>query len=310
MTQTRSSWLRTGAALAAAAALPAVPRRALAQATPLDVAYAGSMTSLMEGPVKAAAERRLGIAFQGRAQGSNALANLIASGGLRPDVFVSVTASPIRTVLAAGKAKTAVPVARTSMVIAYSPRSSIAAQLAAAGKRGAAPWWRVLETPGTRFGRTDPATDPQGRNIIFVMQLAGAYYGQPDLAQRILGPDQNPVQIFEEPTVEARLQSGELDAAAAYRLQPAAFGLPYVALPAQIDLSDDRRHADYEKATLTLSGKTYHPEPLVYYAAILNDAAHPQQAAAFVAFLAGREGQALFHQANYDPVGNAAPLRA
>ncbi len=123
MTQTRSSWLRTGAALAAAAALPAVPRRALAQTTPLDVAYAGSMTSLMEGPVKAAAERRLGIAFQGRAQGSNALANLIASGGLRPDVFVSVTASPIRTVLAAGKAKSAVPVARTSMVIAYSPRS-------------------------------------------------------------------------------------------------------------------------------------------------------------------------------------------
>lgn len=309
MTQTRSGWLR-GAALAAAAALPLVPRGVLAQTTPLDVAYAGSMTSLMEGPVKAAAERRLGIAFQGRAQGSNALANLIASGGLRPDVFVSVTASPMRTVLAAGKAKTAVPVAHTSMVIAYSPHSPIAAQLAAAGKRGAAPWWRVLETPGTRFGRTDPATDPQGRNIIFVMQLAAAYYDQPGLAQRILGPDQNPSQIFEEPTVEARLQSGELDAAAAYRLQPAAFGLPYVTLPAQIDLSDDRRHADYEKAALTLGGKTYHPEPLVYYAAVLDGAAHPRQAAAFVAFLAGREGQDLLRQANYDPVGNAAPLRA
>lgn len=309
MTQTRSGWLRTGAALAAASALAALPRRALAQTTPLDVAYAGSMTSLMEGPVKAAAERR-GIAFQGRAQGSNALANLIASGSLRPDVFVSVTASPMRTVLAAGKAKTAVPVARTSMVIAYSPRGPLAAQLGAAGKRGAAPWWRVLETPGTRFGRTDPGTDPQGRNIIFVMQLAAAYYAQPDLAQRILGADQNPAQIFEEPTVEARLQSGELDAAAAYRLQPAAFGLPYVALPAQIDLSDDRRRADYERATLALDGKTYHPEPLVYYAAVLDDAAHPQQAAAFVAFLAGSDGRELLRRANYDPVGNAAPLRA
>lgn len=309
MTQTRSGWLRSGAGFAASAALPALPRRALARTTPLDVAYAGSMTSLMEGPVKAAAERRLGIAFQGRAQGSNALANLIASGGLRPDVFVSVTASPMRTVLAAGKARTALPVARTSMVIAYSPHSPIAARLAGAGKRGAVPWWRVLETPGTRFGRTDPATDPQGRNIIFVMQLAAAHYGQPDLARRILGPDQNPAQIFEEPTVEARLQSGELDAAAAYRVQPAAFGLPYVTLPAQIDLSDERRRADYAKAALALGGKTYRPEPLVYYAAVLGEAAHPRQAAAFVAFLTGREGRELFRQADYDPAGKATPLR-
>jgi molybdate/tungstate transport system substrate-binding protein len=139
------------------------------------------------------------------------------------------------------------------------------------------------------------------------MQLAAAYYGQPDLAQRILGPDQNPSQIFEEPTVKDRLQSGELDAASAYRLQPAAFGLLYLALPAQMISATTAATPTTEKAALTLSGKTYHPEPLVYYAAILNDAAHPQQAAAFVAFLAGREGQALFRQANYDPLGKRCP---
>ncbi|MEA2665552.1 MAG: molybdate/tungstate transport system substrate-binding protein, partial [Candidatus Eremiobacteraeota bacterium] len=171
------------------------------------------------------------------------------------------------------------------------------------------PWWEVLERPGLRFGRTDPVGDPQGRNIIFTLQLAARLYDRPELVERVLGDPRNPAQIFSEPSIEARLQSGELDAAAAYRVQPGPFGLPYVTLPAQVDLSDDRRQAQYAAAGLTLDGKTYHPEPLVYYAALLGDAPHPAQAAAFVRFLAG-EGQALFRSAGYDAPGASAPLRA
>src|SRR5581483_8712231 len=102
---------------------------------------------------------------------------------------------------------------------------------AASGKRGATSWWELLQTPGLRFGRTDPSTDPQGRNIIFALQLAEGYYKQPGLAMRIIGTVVNPAQIFSEPTLEARLQSGELDAASAYKVQPGTFGLPYIRLP-------------------------------------------------------------------------------
>ena len=63
-------------------------------------------------------------------------------------------------------------------------------------------------------------TDPQGRNILFTLQLAETYYKQPGLAQKIVGETINPAQIFSEPTVQARLQSGELDAASAYKIQP------------------------------------------------------------------------------------------
>ena len=38
-------------------------------------------------------------------------------------------------------------------------------------------------------------------------------------------------------------------------------------IPAEIDLSDDRLRVHYATATLTLNGKTYHPETLAYYAA-------------------------------------------
>ena len=215
------------------------------------------------------------------------------------------------TVLEGGKASTAVPIARTEMVIAYSPKGKYAQAFAdaAAGKRGAMPWWQILTQPDIRFGRTDPATDPQGRNIIFTLQLAETYYKRPGLALRILGQTINPAQVFAEPTVEARLQSGELDAASAYKIQPSPLQIPYVTLPPEINLANDALRAHYATATLELNGKTFHPDPLLYYAAILDASAHKDKAAAFVAWLTGA-GQAIFKQYFYDPPTGAATLRA
>jgi molybdate/tungstate transport system substrate-binding protein len=272
--------------------------------TPLDVAYAGSMTSVMEGAIKQAAAAELKIALQGRAQGASGLAQLIVSNSIRPDVFISVTPGPMQTVLKAGLAEHAAAIAHTEMVIAYNPKGRFAPKFAPAS------WWQVLQETGLRFGRTDPVTDPQGRNIIFVMQLAALHYRQPDLARRILGPDINPQQIFTEPTIESRLQSGELDAASGYKIQPAAFGLPYVTLPEEVNLGSARFAAQYQRAGLTLNGQIFHPEPLVYYTAALKNAAHPAEAARFCEWLAGDSAQAIFRKFSYDPPGEAGPLRA
>ena len=273
----------------------------------LNVAYAGSMTSLMEGAIKQAALAQLGLSLQGRAQGASGLAQLIVSSAIRPDVFISVTPSPMDSVLKAGMAPSAVPVARTEMVIAYCPSGRFAPRFLAAAKPDAPSWWQILEEPGIRFGRTDPVTDPQGRNIIFVMQLAARLYKQPDLVQRILGPDINPEQIFTEPTVQARLQSGQLDAASAYKIQPVPFHLPYLTLPPEVNLGGGST-ASYADASLTLSGKTYHPEPLVYYAAALKQAPNPQAAAQFVEWLLGKSAQQIFSLHYYDPPGDAKEL--
>ena len=280
----------------------------LSATTPLEVAYAGSMASVMEGPLRRAAADELDLTLQGHAQGASGLAQLIVSGSLRPDVFLSVTPSPMLTVLRAGMAAGAEPFARTEMTIAYSPKSRFRVRFERAARDPAEPWWRILEEPGLRFGRTDPVTDPQGRNIIFVMQLAARLYGQPDLVHRVLGADLNPEQIFTEPSVQARLQSGELDAASAYKIQPAAFELPYIALPAAINLASGRLASEYAQATLILDGRTYHPEPLVYYAVALKGAAHSAAAVAFVKWLLGKSAQQVFRQSAYDPAGDARPL--
>ena len=303
----RRLWLAGSCSSLAFAACPAHAQTL----TPLDVAYAGSMGSMMEGPIKAGAARELQIDMHGRAQGSDALAKLIVGGSITADVFVPVTPGPMLTVLKGGKASVATPVARTEMVIAYSPKSKYARQFAdaAAGKRGAMPWWQTLQQRDLRFGRTDPATDPQGRNIIFTLQLAEAYYKQPGLAQSILGQTINPAQIFSEPTVEARLQSGELDAAAAYKIQPGPFNLPFLSLPAEINLGSDALRDRYAQQSLEIGGVTRRPEQLVYYAAVLDASAHKDKALAFVEWLKG-SGQAIFRRYSYDPPAGASPLHA
>src|SRR5436309_4776969 len=212
------------------------------------------MGSLMEGPLKASIAQNLKLEMHGRAQGSSALAQLIAAGNIRPDVFIPITSGPMMTVLRAGKAESALPVAHTEMVIAYSPRSRLVPNFEAAAK-GKGNWWEILQEPGLRFGRTDPVTDPQGRNIIFAMMLAAKFYGQPDLVEKVLGSTINEKQIFTEPTVQARLQSGELDAASAYEIQPGPFNLPYITLPQEINLSGQTVHADHPDISLTIGGE-------------------------------------------------------
>jgi molybdate/tungstate transport system substrate-binding protein len=307
---TRRQLLECGGWLALGAAFAGLPANLwAAELAALDVAYAGSMGSMMEGPIKTAAAQSLKLELRGRAQGSNALAQLIVGGSIRPDVFIPITPGPALTVLRVGKADSAQPVAHTEMVIAYSPKSRFAARFAAAAK-GNEDLWKILREPGLRFGRTDPVTDPQGRNIIFAVMLAAKVYNQADLVEKVLGPAINEKQIFTEPTVMARLQSGELDAASAYKIQPGPFHLPHIPLPKEVNLSGQNVIADHPDVSLSVGGKTYYPEPLIYYAAVLKDAPNPQGAAAFVRWLKGDEGQSIFGRYSYDPAGNAAELRA
>jgi molybdate/tungstate transport system substrate-binding protein len=281
------------------------PGASLAHAEPIEVAYAGSMGALMDRGIGPEIARSLGAELRGRAQGSTGLANLIVAGSIRPDVFIAVTPSPMRTVLKAGKAECGIPIARTEMVIVYSPRSRYATQFA---RRDGPPWWQILEHPDLRFGRTDPNADPQGLNVVFMFQLAEAYYHQPRLADRILGPQLNPRQIFQEPEVMARLQAGQLDASAAYKSQPEAMGLPFVALPREINLGDAALAKEYRAATVMLNGKTLHPLPLVFYAAVLRDAPHRKLADCFLAWLEGADARAIMTRYHYDPPGDAEAL--
>jgi molybdate/tungstate transport system substrate-binding protein len=272
----------------------------------LRVAYAGSMGAVMDQFIGPGFAKANGVEYQGIGQGSLALARQLEGRLLQADVFVPITPGPIDILKKAGVIGTAVPVASTQMVIAYSPKSKFVTDLEAAA-RGKKNWYEVLQTSGLRFGRTDPATDPQGQNIIFTMLLSQSFYRQPGLADKILGGYQNQQQIFAEPSLLSRLEAGQIDASSGYLSATISHHLPFIALPDEINLSNPDMDAKWYKTVqfaITLpSGKesTLSTQPLVFYAAVLKDSRQSALAEKFVQFLQSPEGQKLFADNGYSP---------
>lgn len=274
----------------------------------LRVAYAGSMGTVMDGALGPAFAHAHHANYQGIGQGSYALARLLVGHQMQADVFVGITPGPIKVLKKAGLVKQAVPVASTRMVVIYSPKSRFAADFAAAAK-GLKPWYDVLREPGLRLGRTDPAVDPQGANALLTLQLAALYYHQPHLLREVAGDLQNHRQIFAETSLMSRLEAGQIDAAIGYYSAARSHHLPTIKLPGQIDLAHPSMQANwYAKAGLTLkNGKTLHARPLVFYAAVLDNAKQPALGHDFVRFLQGRQGQAMLHKHGYGPPHGGSP---
>jgi molybdate/tungstate transport system substrate-binding protein len=276
------------------------------------VTYAGSMGLVMDRSLGPAFAQKARVEYEGQGDGAYGMARLLASKKVTADVFVSITPGPIQILKDANLVDRAVPVASTSMVIAYNPKSAFAKQLEAATTAGGTAWWKVLQSPGLRFGRTDARIDPQGQNIIFTMKLAEKYYGQPGLAQKILGDTENPQQVFVEGGLLTRLEAGQIDASSGYQSAAISAKLPYVSLPDEINLSnpgDARKWYDTVSFPVTnAAGKQQilSPQPLVFYATVLKNAPHPQLARAFIEFMQSAAGQAIFKQNGYgEPKGNA-----
>lgn len=264
---------------------------------------------MLEGSFKDAVAASLQLNLRTYAGGADAVAHSLMDGSLRADVFLPITAAPMLTVLRAGKAREAQPFARTEMVILYSPKSRFAARFDAAAQ-GKDRWWEVLQEPGIRLARSNPASDPSGRSILSTLMLAAKKYGQPDLVQKVLGPTLNPEQVGHGGNVMASLQSGQLDAIGSYKIGAASAHLPYIALPDEINLSESDLHARDPELQLVIENKVFHTEPLIFYAAVLQDAANPKAAAAFGSWLKGREAQDLLHAHQYASAGAAPDLHA
>ncbi|KNC05552.1 ABC transporter substrate-binding protein [Pantoea sp. RIT-PI-b] len=273
--------------------------------TDIRVTYAGSMGKVMDQSLGPAFAKQNNGNYEGQGQGAYGMARLLASKKITADVFVSITPGPMQILKDAGLIDDAIPVASTSMVVAYSPKGKYAQQFAQA-KGSDASWLKVLATPGIKFGRTDPINDPKGQNIIFTLLLAEKYYQQPGIADKIMGGYQNPAQTHLEGGLLTRLESGQVDAAAGYESEVISAHLPYVALPDEINLSNPAMAKQwYDTVSFNVKdsagkGEVLHTQPLVYYAAVLKNAPHGAAAGqAFVDFMLSQPGQALFKQNGY-----------
>jgi molybdate/tungstate transport system substrate-binding protein len=166
--------------------------------------------------------------------------------------------------------------------------------------------YTLMQTPGFKLGRTDPNTDPQGRSFIYMLELAQAYYHLPsDTVSKILGTTDfgtaNSSQIYSEAALPATLQSGQLDASSAYLSQAIQLHLPYIALPAAINLGSAALAPAYHKASVTITSNgaptTKHGSPLVLDITTIGS---PTSAGtAFVAYTLSTKGRTQYKVGGY-----------
>ncbi len=235
----------------------------------VNVAYAASLQFLNEKVVSPAFTAAQGYKFSGFGASSGDLETDIASGEIHPNVFESVGGDNI-TPLEPKFTNWYVQYAGTSMVLAYNPRSKYASQFKAIadGSKPVSSLFTLLQTPGLKLGRTDPNTDPQGRDFIYMLELAQMTYHLPsDTVAKILGTSDfgtsSSSQIFAETSLDTTLESGQLDAASAFVTQAVELHLAYIPLPASINLGSAALAASYKKASVTIKSGTKHGSPQV-----------------------------------------------
>jgi molybdate/tungstate transport system substrate-binding protein len=236
----------------------------------VNVAYASSLQFLNSKVVGPAFTKAVGYSYSGTGASSGELSAEIAAGVIHPNVFESVGADNI-TPLEPKFTKWYVQYAGTSMVVAYNPDSKYAGQFKAiaSGKEPLKNLFTLLATPGLKLGRTDPNIDPQGRDFIYMLELAQSYYHLPsDTVAKILGTSNfgtaSSPQIFAESSLDSTLQSGQLDASSAFITQAIELHLDYIPLPPAINLGDAALAAQYHKASVTITGNaTKHGSPQV-----------------------------------------------
>jgi molybdate/tungstate transport system substrate-binding protein len=222
----------------------------------------------MEGPIAQGLASKTGITFAGEGKGSKALANLIADGLRRPDIFISADPALVKGL--GNRVASSVTFGHATMVLAWSPNSPRSAQLAQVAA-GTVPLIEALRTPGLRIARTDPRLDPKGeRTIRAVRLLAGN-----DAESTILGADSNPAQIFPEEDLLVRLESGDADVAFLYSTEARSRKLPFVELPGKAALADE----------------------ITYTIAIMRDAPNPRAAQAFEEFVLRGDGKRILEAA-------------
>jgi len=270
----------------------------------VSVAYASSLQFLNEKVVSPAFTAAEGYTFSGRGASSGDLEADIASGEITPNVFESVGGDNI-TPLEPKFTNWYIQYAGTAMVVAYNPNSKYASQFKAIadGSKPVSDLFTLLQTPGLKLGRTDPNTDPQGRDFIYMLELAQMYYHLPsDTVAKILGTSDfgtaSSSQIYAESSLDSTLQSGQLDAASAFVTQAIELHLDYIPLPVQINLGSAAYAAQYKKASVTIKGGvTKHGSPQVIDITIIGT---PTPAGiAFVKYTLSPAGLAQYKQGGF-----------
>jgi len=217
--------------------------------------------------------------------------------------------------------------ASNHLALAYTPHSQRAAEITPDT------WYNILADPNVYWGLSDPRFDALGYRALMVFALAQQTTHHPTLFNDIIGErfthpltlfwddDQGTITVPEIVETQAGsdlllrgssiqlialLQSGDIDYAFEYESVIRQHGLNMLPLPAPLNMGD--AHTPYDHVQVHLDFRRFSSvQPqfrgtrISYGITIPTNAQHAPEAALFIAFLLGPQGQAIM-QAHHHPL--------
>jgi molybdate/tungstate transport system substrate-binding protein len=192
------------------------------------------------------------------------------------------------------------PFAGNEMVIAYTEKSLKQDIISRTN------WHEILLAQDVCYGRADPDADPCGYRSLMVMQLAGIYYGKPELTELLSSKDTKYIRP-KEVDLLALLEVHETDYIFIYKSVAIQHNLKYLELPDEINLKNIKFDEQYRQAVVSIKGKTpenkveVNGETITYAITLLDKSPNPKAAQAFLDFLLnGEKGMKIMQESGHN----------
>jgi molybdate/tungstate transport system substrate-binding protein len=168
-------------------------------------------------------------------------------------------------------------------------------------------WPDMLLKPQVSFARSNHHLDPCGYRTLMVWQLSEIFYAQPGLYSAMEAVS---IPYFTYPKsldLAEALFKGKVDYAFLYSSQAQQLRLPYLKLPAKVNLSNPAYADFYDQAVVSVEsiipGETaiMHGKPIEFALGIANTTKFPELAKSFIDLLTGLEGNLILEECGFIP---------
>ena len=261
--------------------------------------------------------RALAVAFEAEhrdvrivlvSSGSVLAAHRLVHGNDRADVLAVADYQVIDRLMRPGHADWSICFATNEIGITYTDMSRGAAELTVDN------WFHILARPDVKVQAANPHHDPCGYWTELCWRLADLHYqgqgvsGQGTIHERMTDKCGPAVDRRTDSQQLLRLveSAGGIDYAFVYRSQALQHNQPFLRLPPQINLGDADHVASYRRVAIELPGRKSgsriekRGDAIVFALTIPKDAARPQLAEQFVAFMLSPAGRAVLKMEHVD----------
>ena len=266
----------------------------------LRIIYAAALQQVMEKCQEIFFKQNLGLNFEMEGVGSREGAKRLLSGE-QYDIIALADQALFAEQLVPDLVENYFVFATDQIVIGYNRSSRGSKEITQEN------WVDILLMPQVSFARSDHHLVPRGYRTLMVWQLAEIVYDRPGLYSTLEAACVPYATFPKSLDLSSALFKGKVDYAFLYSSEAIQLGLPYVALPSKINLSNPAYAKFYDRAFVSVESKipgkniTIHGNPIEFAIGLAKKNRNPELAQSFVELLTGPEGSTILEECGMIP---------